>query len=157
MNRMIAKIGGRDSENYHLDTALRAFGLARQFDEFCARYATPEIQKEVPADAGGAGDATGAAPEVAASDDDDGGDGDGDPDRRPLHRTSTTPPALFALAPLSQYVGFGRSRIYQLVADPRLKFPPPLKIGKSVRWLKSEVDAWVMTQAAARTTTSTAG
>lgn len=89
------------------------------------------------------------APEVAASDD-DGGDGDGDPDsdrRRPRSKTShpSFPPALLAFEPLSHYVSFGRSRIYQLIAAD--EFPKPIKVGKSSRWVKAEIDAWISQQA----------
>jgi predicted DNA-binding transcriptional regulator AlpA len=59
-------------------------------------------------------------------------------------------PALLDFAHLSRYTSLGRSRIYQLIADPDLKFPPPVKIGKSSRWLKTEIDCWLSTQAAAR-------
>ena len=88
------------------------------------------------------------APEVAASDDDDG-DGDGDPDsdrRRPRSKTShpSFPPALLAFEPLSHYVSFGRSRIYQLIAAD--EFPKPIKVGKSSRWVKAEIDAWINKQ-----------
>ena len=89
------------------------------------------------------------APEAAASDDDDG-DGDGDPDsdrRRPRSSTShlSFPPALLAFEPLSHYVSLGRSRIYQLIAAD--EFPKPIKIGKSSRWVKAEIDAWISKQA----------
>ena len=92
------------------------------------------------------------APEVAASDDDDG-DGDGDPDsdrRRPRSKTShpSFPPALFAFEPLSHYVGLGRSRVYQEIA--RGEFPKPIKIGKSSRWVKAEIDAWIAKHCAQR-------
>ena len=88
------------------------------------------------------------APEVAASDD-DGGDGDGDPDsdrRRPRSKSShpSFPPALLAFEPLSHYVSFGRSRIYQLIAAD--EFPKPIKVGKSSRWVKAEIDAWINKQ-----------
>lgn len=88
------------------------------------------------------------APEVAASDDD--GDGDGDPDsdrRRPRSKSShpSFPPALLAFEPLSHYVSFGRSRIYQLIAAG--EFPQPIKVGKSSRWVKAEIDAWISKQA----------
>ena len=58
--------------------------------------------------------------------------------------------ALLALNPLSDYVGLGRSRIYALVKVD--KFPQPIKIGKSSRWIKSEVDSWIAEQASARKT-----
>ena len=102
---------------------------------------------------GGAGsESTGAtaAPE-ASSDDDDGGDGDGDPDSdrrsRPRSKSShpSFPPALLAFEPLSHYVSFGRSRIYQLIAAG--EFPQPIKVGKSSRWVKAEIDAWISKQA----------
>ena len=88
------------------------------------------------------------APEVAASDDDDG-DGDGDPDsdrRRPRSKSShpSFPPALLAFEPLSHYVSFGRSRIYQLIAAG--EFPQPIKVGKSSRWVKADIDAWISQQ-----------
>ena len=93
------------------------------------------------------------APEVAASDDDDGdGDGDPDSDRRSRPRSKSShpsfPPALLAFEPLSHYVGFGRSRIYQLIAAG--EFPQPIKVGKSSRWVKAEVDAWISKQATSK-------
>ncbi len=57
-------------------------------------------------------------------------------------------PALLAFAPLSNYVGFGRSRIYDLIA--RDGFPAPVKIGKSSRWVKTEVDTWLSEKIATR-------
>ena len=109
--------------------------------------ATLSISDDMP-EAGGGGESA-AAPEVAASDDDDG-DGDGDPDsdrRRPRSKTShpSFPPALLAFEPLSHYVSFGRSRIYQLIAAG--EFPQPIKVGKSSRWVKAEIDAWIRKQA----------
>lgn len=59
-----------------------------------------------------------------------------------------TPTALFKFEQTSSYIGMGRSRIYQLIADG--EFPPPIKIGKSSRWLKVEIDAWIEQQAAQR-------
>jgi predicted DNA-binding transcriptional regulator AlpA len=109
------------------------------------------ISDDMP-EAGGGGESA-AAPEVAASDDDDGdGDGDPDSDRRSRPRSKTShrsfPPALLAFEPLSHYVSFGRSRIYQLIAAG--EFPPPRKIGKSSRWVKAEIDAWIANQSAQR-------
>ena len=57
----------------------------------------------------------------------------------------TASPALLAFEHLSRYVAFGRSRIYQLIAAG--EFPKPIKIGKSSRWLKTEIDAWISKQA----------
>ncbi len=56
--------------------------------------------------------------------------------------------ALLAFSPLSNYVSMGRSRIYALIDEG--EFPPPIKIGRSSRWLKSEIDSWINKQAAAR-------
>jgi len=42
----------------------------------------------------------------------------------------------------------GRSRVYALIDEG--KFPPPIKIGRSSRWLKSEIDSWITDQADAR-------
>lgn len=90
--------------------------------------------------------------DVAASDDDDddGGDSDGEPARRsPLKKSPFSPsPALLGFGPLSHYVGFGRSRIYSLISQG--EFPPPIKIGKSSRWVRAEIDAWLSKQIAAR-------
>ena len=62
--------------------------------------------------------------------------------------TSGTPPALLAFNPLSGYVSMGRSRVYALIDEGR--FPPPIKIGRSSRWIKSEIDSWITEQASAR-------
>lgn len=113
------------------------------------------------AETGAAEESTGGegAPAVAAADDDDdGGDGDGEDDcRRPRSKKSppSFPPALLAFEPLSHYVGFGRSRIYQLINAG--EFPPPVKIGKSSRWVRAEIDNWLSAQIAARPTTQHVG
>lgn len=64
--------------------------------------------------------------------------------------SAETHAALLAFETLSGYVSMGRSRIYALINQSG--FPPPIKIGKSSRWLKSEIDSWIATQAAARQT-----
>jgi predicted DNA-binding transcriptional regulator AlpA len=85
------------------------------------------------------------APEVASDDD---GDGDGDPDsdrrRRPKTFSPSFAPSLLAFAALSHYVSFGRSRIYQLINAG--EFPQPIKVGKSSRWKKADVDQWIASQ-----------
>jgi predicted DNA-binding transcriptional regulator AlpA len=57
---------------------------------------------------------------------------------------------LFNFHTLSSYVAMGRSRIYSLIDEG--DFPPPIKIGRSSRWIKAEIDAWIDEQAAARRT-----
>lgn len=95
----------------------------------------------------------------ASGDDEDGGDGDGDPDparqkRHPsqsgTHRivTASADALLWSLPTLCQRIGLSRSNIYQQIQAG--KFPEPLKLGRSSRWLASEVHAWVHTQACAR-------
>jgi predicted DNA-binding transcriptional regulator AlpA len=63
--------------------------------------------------------------------------------------------ALFTFSILAAYVTMGRSRIYGLIDEG--KFPPPIKIGRSSRWLKSEVDYWIHSQVLARQSNLTAG
>ena len=67
-------------------------------------------------------------------------------------KTTVTDPApntaLLQCAPLQVYLGIGRSRIYGLINSG--SFPKPIKIGKSSRWVKSEVDAWLNNQIMAR-------
>ncbi len=108
---------------------------------------TLSITDDMP-EAGGGGESAAGAPEVAASDDDGDGDGDPDSDRRSRPRSKSShpsfPPALLAFEPLSHYVSFGRSRIHQLVAAG--EFPQPIKVGKSSRWVKAEIDAWISKQ-----------
>lgn len=60
--------------------------------------------------------------------------------------TQSTEQALFAFNDLSHYARLKRSQLYALIrAD---KFPKPLKIGKSARWVKSQVDDWIAAQVA---------
>lgn len=61
---------------------------------------------------------------------------------------STTAPALLTFNSLSIHVTMGRSRIYGLIVEG--SFPPPIKIGRSSRWLKSEIDAWIAHHASIR-------
>lgn len=35
-----------------------------------------------------------------------------------------------------------RSAVYRLTKDPT--FPPPVHLGRSVRWVRSEVEEWVL-------------
>ena len=106
-------------------------------------------QAEAVAEGTGAVD---GAPDVAQDDDDGDGEGDPDSDRRRPRSKSSHPsfqPALFGFAPLSHYVGFGRSRIYQLINAGQ--FPKPIKVGKSSRWIRAEIDSWISHQSQQRT------
>lgn len=86
---------------------------------------------------------------VSGDEDEGGGESDGEPARRrPRQLYSTFAPALLAFTQLSQYIGFGRSRIYALISQG--EFPPPVKIGKSSRWVRAEVDDWLSAHIAAR-------
>jgi predicted DNA-binding transcriptional regulator AlpA len=135
-----------------------------------ADYATA-ISNDMP-EAGGGGASAGAegvgADAPAAASDDDGGDGDGDPDpERPhhpspshsppspsprghQHRNVSAPPdgLLWSMPKLVAAIGISRAGIYTRIEAGN--FPPPLKIGRSSRWLASEIHAWVNAQACAR-------
>jgi len=41
-----------------------------------------------------------------------------------------------------------RSKIYQMIKDGH--FPPPIKFGRSARWISTEVQEWIHDQAQAR-------
>lgn len=64
-----------------------------------------------------------------------------------IKRASTGASLLSKDAVLAR-AGIGTSRLYELVAAQ--KFPPPVKLGKSSRWVSTEVDAWVGEQIARR-------
>lgn len=56
--------------------------------------------------------------------------------------TTTTDVALIALRKVEEDCGFSKASIYRMMA--RGEFPKPAKrAGRSVRWLKSEVQQWV--------------
>jgi predicted DNA-binding transcriptional regulator AlpA len=78
----------------------------------------------------------------------DSGDGGGASDAEPASRRTPRAkpplgfaPALLGFDALSQYLTFGRSRIYGLIAAGT--FPRPIKVGKSSRWIRTEIDAWL--------------
>lgn len=127
---------------------------------------------DISTDVAGASTGVTDGPEVAASDDDDGGDGDGEPARRsPLkkpspsgkHRNVTATAdafqsphsLLWALPAVTNSVAICRSQLYLLIQ--RGEFPEPIKLGRSSRWLASEVHAWVHQKAATRVNTLKAG
>ena len=55
---------------------------------------------------------------------------------------------LWTMPTLSKRIGLSRSNIYQKIQEG--SFPPPLKLGRSVRWLPADIHEWVNTQASAR-------
>lgn len=164
VNKVI--IVGNLGRDFYQDYAMHVVrgALIRDHKERTGRDHAPSLSisddmPEAGGGGGGGGESATGAPEVVASDD-DGGDGDGDPDsdrRRSRSKTShpSFPPALLGFEPLSHYVGFGRSRIYQLIAAG--EFPQPIKIGKSSRWVRAEIDIWLSAQIAARPTNQHVG
>lgn len=77
---------------------------------------------------------------VAAKEDDDGGDPDPEPERRrsPHYPSS---PALLSLKAVSGRCFLSHSHIYSLIREGL--FPAPVKIGRTSRWVVSEIDAWI--------------
>ncbi len=63
---------------------------------------------------------------------------------------STQTPALLTVKGVAQTVQAGRSFIYQEVAAGR--FPKPVKLGRSTRWIAAEITAWIEAKAQMRET-----
>ena len=59
-----------------------------------------------------------------------------------------SPPLLLALPTLTSYLQISRSQIYQLMQGG--KFPRPLKLGRSSRWLNQDIQDWIEYQASIR-------
>jgi predicted DNA-binding transcriptional regulator AlpA len=57
-------------------------------------------------------------------------------------------PALLTVKGVAQTVQQGRSFIYQEVQAGR--FPKPVKLGRSSRWIAAEIHAWIAAKAQAR-------
>lgn len=57
-------------------------------------------------------------------------------------KNTPSPATLMTLAEVTQITRLAKSRIYELVAARR--FPEPRKIGRSSRWLASEIHAWML-------------
>lgn len=119
------------------------------------------VTNDMPEAGGGGASAKDIPAESPSESDSESGDGDGDPDperrkRHPYpapsgtHRNVTATPdaLLWSLPTLCERIGLSRSKIYQQIQAG--KFPEPLKLGRSSRWLASEIHAWVHTQACAR-------
>jgi len=59
-------------------------------------------------------------------------------------QTEALVPVLLTLHAVSAYIGFNRPRIYGFIKTDG--FPAPLKFGKSSRWLKSQIDTWLVSR-----------
>ena len=57
-------------------------------------------------------------------------------------------PLLLDMPALSKRLGICKSKIYLEIQSG--KFPQPVKLGRSSRWLAAEIQAWVNSQAEAR-------
>ena len=57
-------------------------------------------------------------------------------------------PVLLTVKGAGQVTGASRSFIYQEVAAGR--FPKPVKLGRSTRWISAEIHAWIEAKAQAR-------
>lgn len=57
-------------------------------------------------------------------------------------------PTLLKLCEILQIVGFGKTALYGHIKNSG--FPPPVKIGKSSRWIRAEVARWIVDRAIAR-------
>jgi len=67
-----------------------------------------------------------------------------------MDTTQTQTPVLLTVKGVAQIVQAGRSFIYQEVAAGR--FPKPVKLGRSTRWIAAEITAWIETKAQMRET-----
>jgi len=57
---------------------------------------------------------------------------------------------LIPLAEVEAMTGRRKTAIYADLADPDSDFPRPVRIGRSVRWVRPEVTAWIQGRIAAR-------
>jgi predicted DNA-binding transcriptional regulator AlpA len=169
-NMLVNKVIDTGSYSSMHDSFLKYYSqvIDRRSNPELVKKGLTKISNDMPEAGGGGASAEGVTNDSTnASNDDDGGDGDGDPDperrkRNPppsssgKHRnvTATADGLLWSLPTLKNAIGLSRSNIYQQIQAG--KFPAPLKIGRSSRWLASEIHAWVNTQACARSS-KTAG
>lgn len=49
---------------------------------------------------------------------------------------------LVDMAFITEFTGLSDKWFYKLIQDGQ--FPKPIKLGRSSRWLKSEIEAWVL-------------
>ena len=57
-------------------------------------------------------------------------------------------PVLLPKKRVLEIVGMGSTNLYKFIAQG--DFPKPVRVGRSSRWLKSEVNQWVNQMVAAR-------
>ncbi len=51
------------------------------------------------------------------------------------------PERLLTLNQVEDQTGFRKSKIYEMISQER--FPVPIRFGRAVRWLESEVQLWI--------------
>lgn len=59
---------------------------------------------------------------------------------------------LVHLEEVMEQTGLGRTKVYELLGEK--KFPEPVKIGRSSRWLDDEISAWIESLREARNSTT---
>jgi prophage regulatory protein len=64
--------------------------------------------------------------------------------RQSKHVLVGASPALLDIHAVSQRVSFCPTHVFDLVRENR--FPKPIKIGRSSRWLASDIDRWIELQ-----------
>lgn len=101
----------------------------------------PAITNDMPEAGGGGASAAPAAP-VAAASDDPQPDPDPEP-RRPPYR-----PVLITFSDLQELMRLRRTAVHELARQP--DFPVPIIVGRSKRWIRVEIDRWIVQRAAAR-------
>lgn len=64
---------------------------------------------------------------------------------------TTIAESLLTIKAVMDRIGFSRAKIYSMMADDTHPFPKPIKVGgtKSVRWLESAVNRWILEEAEA--------
>ena len=58
--------------------------------------------------------------------------------------TAVTPSRLLRRAEVMARVGMAKSTLYLRISAG--KFPKPVHLGSSVRWVESEIDSWIQDQ-----------
>ncbi|MHC1660598.1 helix-turn-helix transcriptional regulator [Stenotrophomonas maltophilia] len=58
--------------------------------------------------------------------------------------TAATPSRLLRRAEVLARVGIAKSTLYSRISAG--KFPKPVHLGSSVRWVESEIDSWIQDQ-----------